>query len=430
VLSSYQHKPETKPLKLKIPLPVYLVAYFVLMMLLYHFMVKHYFYWGYLSFLKDEPFGFSAGRGVLSLVLFLMNLASIMKIYRNRMNFLVLFIFFILTTIPSLIAYTSGPIYPAQLLVYHQVFFYLLLGLSLVKIDYSGIPVLNKKQSLLLLFLITTIGIIPYLMVYGPYIDLKNLFLLDVYKTRAATKGLSNLYFGYTYSLFTKIIIPLIIIFSLELKNKLMAMVGILYLVLFYLFGAHKTVYLGIAVVLAFYRFNYIKSANWLIFLSLVSLMICILLAVFGFDYLWILTFRRVHFLPTLLDISYLDFFKENFMCWSESIFSSLVEYPYERRHEYLIGEVYFNRSDMAANNGLVSDGYMNFGFVGVLAQSLIIGLYFMFLNSMRVSSKYFGIYFLVIFSFISSSLFTVFLTHGAIALLFISLFLLRDRNE
>ena len=417
-------------MKLKIPLPVYLAAYFVLMMLLYHFMVKHYFYWGYLSFLKDEPFGFSTGRVILSLGLFLVNLASIMKIYKNRMNFLALFIFFILTTVPSLIAYTSGPIYPGQLLLYHQMFFYILLGLSLVKIDYSGIPVLNKKQSLLLLFLITTIGIIPYLLVYGPYIDLKNLFLMDVYKTRAATKGLSNLYFGYTYSLFTKIIIPLIIIFSLELKNRLMAIIGILYLVLFYLFGAHKTVYLGILVVLAFYRLNYIKSANWLIFLSLASLVICILLAIFGFDYLWILTFRRIHFLPTLLDISYLDFFRDNFMSWSESILSSFFDYPYDQKHEYLIGKLYFNRPDMVANNGLISDGYMNMGSLGVLINSVLIGGYFMLLNSLNVPSRYFGLYFLVIFSFISSSIFTVFLTHGAFALLLMSIFLLRERNE
>jgi hypothetical protein len=308
--------------------------------------------------------------------------------------------------------------------------FYVVYLLSLVKIDFSGTPAFNKKQSLYLLFIITTIGIVPYLLVYGPYIDWKNLFLIDVYKTRADTKGLSNVYFGYTYSLFTKIIIPLIIIFSLELKNRLMMFVGIFYLTLFYLFGAHKTVYLGILVVLAFYRFNYLKAANWILLYSIILLIGCFVLALFGFDYPWILTFRRVHFLPTLLDISYLDFFQDNFMYWSESILSKVFEYPYDQRHEFLIGEKYFNRPDMAANNGLISDGYMNFGTLGVLLHSLLIGGYFMLLNSLRIPSRYFGLYFLVIFSFISSSIFTVFLTHGAFALLLISIFLLRGRNE
>jgi hypothetical protein len=266
--------------------------------------------------------------------------------------------------------------------------------------------------------------------VYGPYIDWKNLFFIDVYKTRAATKGLSNVYFGYTYSLYTKIIIPLIIIFSLELKNRLMTFAGIVYLILFYLFGAHKTVYLGILVVLAFYRFNYLKSANWILFLSILLMMVCFILAMVGYDYPWILTFRRVHFLPTLLDISYLDFFHENFMYWSESILSGLFEYPYDQRHEYIIGKTYFNRPEMAANNGLISDGFMNLGTLGVLIHSVLIGGYFMVLNSLKISPRYFGLYFLVIFSFISSSIFTVFLTHGAFALLLISIFLLSERYE
>jgi hypothetical protein len=251
-----------------------------------------------------------------------------------------------------------------------------------------------------------------------------------VYKTRAATRGLSNPYFGYTYSLFTKIIIPLIIIFSLELKNKLMTLAGIVYLLLFYLFGAHKTVYLGILVVLVFYRFNYLKSANWILFLSIFLLVAFFALAILGYDYPWILTFRRVHFLPTLIDISYLDFFRENYMYWSESILSGVFEYPFDQRHEFLIGEQYFNRPEMAVNNGLISDGYMNLGTVGVLVHSLLMGGYFMILNSLKIPSRYFGLYFLVIFSFISSSLFTVFLTHGAFALLLLSIFLLREPNE
>ena len=375
-------------------------------------------------------FGFSISRTLVSVVLFALNLISIRKVYKNRLGFIVIFLIFALSTTPSLIAYTSGAIYPFSALVYHQILFYVIYLLSLVKVDFSGIPAFNKKQSLYLLFIITTIGILPYLLVYGPYIDWKNLFLIDVYKTRAATRGLSNPYFGYTYSLFTKIIIPLIIIFSLELKNKLMTLAGIVYLLLFYLFGAHKTVYLGILVVLVFYRFNYLKSANWILFLSIFLLAAFFALAILGYDYPWILTFRRVHFLPTLIDISYLDFFRENYMCWSESILSGVFEYPFDQRHEFLIGEQYFNRPEMAVNNGLISDGYMNLGTVGVLVHSLLIGGYFMILNSLKIPSRYFGLYFLVIFSFISSSLFTVFLTHGAFALLLLSIFLLREPNE
>src|SRR5690606_23220608 len=110
---------------------------------------------------------------------------------------------------------------------------------SKIQIDFSRVPVVNKTQALYLLLAITTIGVIPYLFVYGPYINLNNLLLIDVYQTRSIMGEFSNPYFGYTYSIFTKIIIPLIIVFGLELKKKIWVVVGILYLVLFYLFGAH-----------------------------------------------------------------------------------------------------------------------------------------------------------------------------------------------
>ena len=51
-----------------------------------------------------------------------------------------------------------------------------------------------------------------------------------------------------------------------------------------------------------------LKTLKW----SNVLIVFCLGLACFGYqyDYLWILTFRRTHFLPGLLDIAYLDFFK------------------------------------------------------------------------------------------------------------------------
>ena len=302
--------------------------------------------------------------------------------------------------------------------------------MSKVKIDFSKIPVINKTQALYVLLSLTTIGIIPYLIVYGPYINLKNLILLEVYQTRSIMGKLSNPYFGYTYSIFTKIFIPLIIIFGLELKKNIWILTGIIYLLLFYLFGAHKTVYVGLIVVLVFYRFSFIKSVKFLLKYSSILILACIFLAFVGYDYPWILTFRRVHFIPTLLDICYTDYFQDNFLYWSNSILKNFIDYPYDVRTTNLIGEVYFNRPDMSANNGLVSDGFMNFGAIGVFINILLVSLYFMILNSLKIPAKYFGLFVLVIFSFISSSLFTVLLTHGAFALLLVAIFLLNEKKK
>ena len=417
-------------MKLKIPINVYFVIYYFLLLGLYHYRIITYFYWDNIALMQEASFELSSGQLLISMAIFSINLFCLSIIKKTKFAFITLAIFFVLLTVPSLIAYTSAEMYPLQLLGYHQLFFFSFFLLSFIKIDFSRIPVLNKKQALYLLLIVTTLGVIPYLLIYGPYINLKNLLFLDVYKTRSAMSSLSNPYFGYTYSLFTKIIIPLIIVFSLELKNKVLALAGILYLILFYLFGAHKTVYVGLILVLVLYRWSYSQTVKKILIYSSLLIVLCVILAMAGYDYPWILSFRRVHFLPTLLDITYLDFFDGKPLYWSESVLKQFFDYPYGVRHEYLIGEVYFNRPDMAANNGLISDGFMNLGSWGVALNVFIVSVYFMILNSLNIPSRYFGLFVLLIFSFLSSSLSVVLLTHGAIVVLLISIFLLNEKKQ
>ncbi|WP_396591184.1 hypothetical protein [Allomuricauda sp. R78024] len=416
-------------MKFKLSISHYFVLYFFLLMGLYHYKIKTYFYWLYIAELKDGDFDFAFFQFFVAVVLFFINLFFLNTLRRTKLVFIVLSIFFALLTIPSLIAFTSTGMYPTELLWYHQGFFFALYLFSKIRIDFSKVPVINKTQALYLLLGITSIGVVPYLIIYGPHINLKNLFLIDVYQTRGVMSKLSNPYFGYTYSIFTKIIIPLIIVFSLELKKRIWVLVGALYLILFYLFGAHKAVYGGLLVVLVFYRFSYSQSVKFIVKYSALFAVACLLLAWMNLDYPWILTFRRIHFIPTLLDICYTDFFDGQPLYWSESILKRFLEYPYDVRHTNLIGEVYFNRPDMSANNGLISDGFMNFGTLGVVINIFLISIYFMVLNSLKIPAKYFGLFVLVIFSFISSSLFTVLLTHGAFALLFVAIFLLNDKT-
>ncbi|RZN84183.1 MAG: hypothetical protein EVB12_00675 [Winogradskyella sp.] len=270
----------------------------------------------------------------------------------------------------------------------------------------------------------------PYLYVYGPHINLRNLLLEDIYVTRKIMNELSNPYFGYTYSAFTKIIIPLMILFALELKQWVLLLIGIIYLILFYLFGAHKTVYLGLIVLLVFYKLSYYSSVFKMFKFASILALVALFLAFLGSDQLWILIFRRTHFLPTLLDICYLDFFQGKPIYWSGSFLKRFITYPYEMGHTKMIGDYYFHKPDMSANNGLIADGYMNFGSIGVVINVILVSLYFAVLNSLKIPSRYFGIYLLTILSFVSSSLFTVFITHGAIGLLIISIFILNEKKS
>lgn len=405
-------------------------VYFVLLTLLYQFKIKDYFYWTRIALLEDSYFDFSVTRYLLAIILFLINIYFLLKLNKQKLVFIVLSIIFLLLTIPSLITFSSENMYPARLVVYHQTLFFAVYFFSKLKLSFQGVPVLNKKQALYFLFVLISIGIIPYIFVYGPYINLKNLLLQEVYITRNNMSGLTNPYFGYTYSVYTKILIPIMIVFALELRNRFLVFIGVIYLVLFYLFGAHKTVYVALIVVFIFYKLSYLTAIRKVLTLSNMLIILSGLLAVFGWDYLWILSFRRVHFLPALLDICYVDFFKERPILWSESLPSMFFEYPYDIPHAKVIGEHYFNNPNMAANNGIISDGFMNFGTYGVIINIVLVATYFMVLNSLKIPSRYFGLFILIIFSFLSSSTLTVFLTHGAIALLFIAIFLLNEKSS
>ncbi len=412
-------------MKYKLSLNANYLVYFFLLLGLYHYKIKHYPYWNLVAFKEETYFDLSLQRLLVAILIFLVDLYFLLKVKRGKLSYAVLSFFFLLLTIPSLIAFTSQNMYQTKLMAYHQLLFFGVLMFSKIKMDFSKIPVLNKKQSLYVLFGLITLGMIPYLVVYGPHLNIKNLFFLDVYETRRSISGVSNPYFGYTYSLFTKILVPLFLIFALELKNKVMTFIAILYLILFYLFGAHKTVYASIIVIFVFYSLNYSSAISKIVTWSNFLIVICFAFALIGIDQPWIYSFRRVHFIPTLLDITYLDFFEHNPIFWSESVLGAFIRYPFETTHAHLIGEAYFNSPGMDANNGLISDGYMNFGTWGVVINVFIVACYSMILDSMKVAPKYFGLFVLMLFSFMSSSTPTVMLTHGALALLVISMFIL-----
>jgi len=417
--------------KIKLNLNFYTYLYFFTLLILFHYKVKTYYYWTRVArYLKESNFDFSYFRLSISILILYLNIRALKKLKPEKMAFIIIYVFYFLLTIPSLISFTSQNLYPIKLLLYHQLFFYMLFFFLKQHINLNWIPTINKSQGLIVLTFIIVIGAIPFMIILGPYINLKNLLLIDIYESRAILKQHFNPYFAYLYSPFTKIILPLIIVMSIEQKKWVFTFIGVFYLILFFLFGGHKTVYLGLFAVLFFYKFNYKQIITIIAKFSIVLAIIAIILAVFKYDMLWILIFRRVHFIPMLLDICYLDFFHDNYLYWSESVLKSFFKYPYDVNHVNVIGAEYFRKPDMAANNGLISDGYMNWGSMGVLINLSIVSIYFFIINSLKVPSRYFGLLLLVMLSFISSSVNTVLLTHGGLILIFISIFILNEKEN
>ncbi|AXT61831.1 hypothetical protein D1816_16195 [Aquimarina sp. AD10] len=341
---------------------------------------------------------------------------------------LILFFF----VVPAGLVFASSSEVLPSIFLYHNIFFYTTYLFSKIKWNFNS-PTLKFHQSGPVLLTITVIGIIPFIVEYAPYINLKNLLLIDVYETRTlVSQNIKNTYTAYTYSWFSRMILPIIIVLSIYFGNRKNLILSVLLLLFLYLCGAHKMVFIGLIFVLIFYKYDYLEKTRY--FLLVMTGFICIsLLATlfFDFTYLWDVSFRRVLILTALLDYCYFDFFTYNEpLYWSHSFLSTFVDYKYDVLPEYVISEVYFNKPDVNANVGIISDGFKNLRTWGILISIILTSLYFSILNSLNISPKFFGLFVLLVFSFLNGALSTILLTHGGILLLLLAIFVLQNTKQ
>jgi hypothetical protein len=143
---------------------------------------------------------------------------------------------------------------------------------------------------------------------------------------------------------------------------------------------------------------------------------------------------RRLLFTPGILTGYYYDFFSANpFILLSNSILSGVVDYPYERGVATLIGSVYLDRPDTAANANIWADGFAQFGYVGILVFSLILGFVIWCFNSLAagrnlaVTSSLAGI---SAWTLTDTALFTSLNTHGILFSILVLYLLPLDSGE
>ena len=149
-----------------------------------------------------------------------------------------------------------------------------------------------------------------------------------------------------------------------------------------------------------------------------------------GNYYISSLVVRRVFFIPALLDTYYFDFFKDKPIYWSASFLSPFIDYPYDLNPPHLIASHYFNKPEMSSNNGIISDGYTNFGWIGILVNIGIVSTIFSMINSLNINHKFFGLFFVFFITLLSSALPTVLITHGGIILILVSYLYLKDTGN
>jgi hypothetical protein len=275
-----------------------------------------------------------------------------------------------------------------------------------------------EKFRALIMFSIPLLCAIPIVITFRSDINLNTLLLKEIYATRdlfsAKIAGLNN----YLYNFLAKTFIPIALIYFL-IQRKYFLVAGMAALLLYlFLISGNKIVYLTTLILVIFYVIgnSYEQKTSRFLFLIAIAF-ICFPFLDLAFLPEPVLTgtfVNRFLFIPALLTQDYFDFFAHKPLLFAETHFLNFfAASPYNKPVGYLISELYFNAPDSFANNGIVSDGFMNLGYWGVAIFSLFFTFLFALFNSFKVHPGFFGVFFSYIYIMLSAPLFTCLITGG-----------------
>jgi hypothetical protein len=196
--------------------------------------------------------------------------------------------------------------------------------------------------------------------------------LTEVYELRAQKPTAFLPYSDYLINFLTKAALPIVLLFALHQWNYINAFVAVLaagmIVVIFFATG-HKALLFNIPFLILLYGLVRLKNFQLHIVLFLFVVMSGSTLLFFLFDQIMPLSlfYRRTLMIPAQLSFYYFDFFQDNALYLSNSIFRDFSRYPYEMQPPNIIADHFFHKPEMAASNGLLSDGFRHFGILGVL---------------------------------------------------------------
>jgi hypothetical protein len=369
----------------------------------------------------------------LVLLLFIPIILSLYK--KTSLSSIILILLFLLSYIPftcmaAFYSYNSSFIF-SNILYWLSLFgFYKIIP----KIKLVGIK--NDKLTQLLLSVIIILFFLVVSYISWRYTGFRiSINLLNVYDLREeATTFKLPAILSYIYSA-SKAVNPVLIVYFMSRKKYYLAGSLIFIQLLSFSINGSKTVFFTtvLAVLLYwFYNDRHKSKIPWILSI-IMTIGITELYITKSFLIINFLV-RRVFFIPNLLNFYYYDFFSKYTPDYLRQSFLRHLgfESPYIPI-DNLIGAVYFNKADMGANNGLLSDAISNFGILGVLFMPLLLVIAFKIFDACTegLDIKIYIISGITLtFIFISSFFFTILLTHGFIALCLILYLLPRSAKR
>mgnify|MGYP003627286030 CR=1 FL=1 len=334
--------------------------------------------------------------------------------------------------IPSLVFFAlSGQSFLYAFIV--ALSFPLIAAFSSLRINHIQILELSKKSLFIGLFGITAI-LIAALAGFGGFSSF-NLDIFSVYEFRRNAHANLPAIFIFLIFPVSKAVIPAGIAIALYYRSPLAICAFILLAtILFGLTHLKSILFIPFVVLVLYHATKKQENLATIFYLFFAA----VLLAIFEYIINAVITdnatygvftdvvIRRLFFIPPLMDSYHVSFFSENekFYWATSRLTFGLVDTHYHVTAPSLIGEVFFGRSDMSANSGLIASGYAQAGIFGIVLYSSFLGIIIAVLDSY---GKHKGHPLVIATSFVlittalnSSDLLVAFLTHGLLLLIFL----------
>lgn len=295
-----------------------------------------------------------------------------------------------------------------------------------------GRKVVNKNtfrinnNTLFLLFIICLILFIPFLS-FIDKINIKNLFLEDIYDSRSIFGNIGGTVVGYIKEPLARVLLPLVLIISIDRKKVFYIICSSLMILYIFLCGGLKSILFGFLCIIFFYKGSYTKKLkNFVIVLFLAELLGIILYFAFQIDTI-ISIYRRLFVLPPRLNQYYVEFFNNDWTYYRHSGLSWIADPRLKGMDiSHFVGE-YVVKTGTNANTGIFVEGYYSFGLIGGFLYLIIPLAIISYLKNLNFNNKFYGIFFVYIYYFNTSIFSTLILTHGL--LLFLIVFSVFVRN-
>ena len=238
---------------------------------------------------------------------------------------------------------------------------------------------LNNNYIISFIWILTIIATVYFSYKYGKFRMMVR--FEDVYDFRLDESNYMSTIEGYLFSWTSSLIIPLCLAVHAANKKWIAVIVDLILGMMSYAIYGNKSIFFQLIVVFGLLILKYYNVEKSTGNMVLAFCLIASLLAAFTEDVLHrrmpIALCQRMFFIPAEAHFYYFDFFQTNpFLLLRQSFLRFFFSDPLPDIASVLIGsDIKYNLSGNYnnLNNGLFSDAYQNFGFIGVLIYPFVI---------------------------------------------------------